>query len=397
MEKKLHLMFFEIMNDARDAQLTKGAQQSLLYHLILRCDPKKDYSCFPSFELLCADTGLDMTTVKRAARELEKKGLISRVVRPNRSNLWYVNVKQLQEAADFKRVARADDKAVKHGCPFEPPTIRTQSNAVPPSQSTVTTSKAGTEDASADDIDIPPQPTPEEQIVVQAIHALLKDHLGDHPTYQEPNAKNILDACINQCIAHAGGAKRCKNILRLALEIDDKLEYLSKSRLLGGCLTKCFPGWAAEFDEVELGECKEHLLQFCHGDEAANAPVGSVYAASFQAYLYDTLGDNLIHLHTQEVGDLVRFIVEITDPAKLAHILAAHAGQAVDVASVPESVDSSTVTQLQWAIANEPWATALVESTEPLAYFLDHCEEIAECAADPDPLYTGLDEDEGNA
>ena len=386
MKEKVHLMFFEIMNDARDAQLTKGAQQSLLYHLILRCDPKKDYSCFPSFELLCADTGLDMTTVKRAARELTKKGLISRVVRPNRSNLWYVNVKLLQEAAGSKRSARADDKAAKQSCPFEPPVIRKQPDAFPALETSTDTGTAGTPGLLAGDAELSKASTPEEQVLVEKIHAMLKKRLGAHPTYDDPNVENILGSCIDECIAHAGSAKRCKAILSHTLKDDDTLDYLSKSRYLGGCLKKCFPGWVAEYNELQMGECQEDLLKICHGVELETVATGNVFCDTFTAYIHETLGEHLLHFEAVQVGKDTRFMVEVTDAAKLAHILGAHSGQLIEIASVPDFVDSSVVAQLQAAITNEPWASALAESNEPLEYFIDHLHQIADEVIDREPL-----------
>lgn len=89
---------------ARDAQSTKGAEREVLYALILRCSSQKKYSCFPSYQQLAEDTGLNIKTVKRAAKKLEDAGIIKRLVRRNRSNIFQVQVGVLQKQA-FERLA----------------------------------------------------------------------------------------------------------------------------------------------------------------------------------------------------------------------------------------------------------------------------------------------------
>jgi DNA-binding MarR family transcriptional regulator len=119
---KTTLSYIDILKDDRDSQLVRNSELVLLMMLSLRVNPTKQYSCFPSYQLLSRDTGLDMTTLKRAARSLEGKNLIRRKVRPNHSNLWYLNVGMIQQAAEENR-ASAKTEEDETGSPFDPPVI----------------------------------------------------------------------------------------------------------------------------------------------------------------------------------------------------------------------------------------------------------------------------------
>jgi DNA-binding MarR family transcriptional regulator len=90
----------------RDACATKGAQREMMYALALRCNPNKKFICFPSYSQLAEDTQLDPATLKRAAKALEDKHLIKRVVRKNRSNVFYLNIPLLQEQVAQVKAAK---------------------------------------------------------------------------------------------------------------------------------------------------------------------------------------------------------------------------------------------------------------------------------------------------
>jgi DNA-binding MarR family transcriptional regulator len=117
---------FRVLRLVRDARSTRNAQRELLYALAMRCQPAKKFICWPSYAQLAKDTLLDVTTLKRAAKRLEDAELIKRVVRPNRSNCFYLNVPLLQEQAAAikaaedaaKLVVEEDDEA-----PFGDPVI----------------------------------------------------------------------------------------------------------------------------------------------------------------------------------------------------------------------------------------------------------------------------------
>ncbi|MGI4827759.1 MAG: hypothetical protein ACRYFU_06165 [Janthinobacterium lividum] len=114
-----------MLRNIRDARSTRNAERQLLDALGLRCNPKKKYMCWPSYHQLSLDTGLDSVTLKRAAKRLEDRNLIKRVVRQNRSCLFYLNVALLQEQAEAVKAAEeASRQAVEEDeSPFEMPTL----------------------------------------------------------------------------------------------------------------------------------------------------------------------------------------------------------------------------------------------------------------------------------
>jgi DNA-binding MarR family transcriptional regulator len=104
----------------RDARSTKGSQRELLYALALRTNPAKKFLCFPSYAQLAEDTQLDSATLKRAAKALEDKQLIKRVIRRNRSNVYFLNIPLLQEQAALAKAAKIS-KAESTETPFGDP------------------------------------------------------------------------------------------------------------------------------------------------------------------------------------------------------------------------------------------------------------------------------------
>lgn len=101
---------FKVLLMARDAKSTKGADRQVLNALIMRAKPEKKYSCYPAYELLAEDTNLNIKTVKRAAQDLEKAGLIRRRIRHNQSNLFFINVRRLQEQVAEREAEEAARK-----------------------------------------------------------------------------------------------------------------------------------------------------------------------------------------------------------------------------------------------------------------------------------------------
>jgi DNA-binding MarR family transcriptional regulator len=87
----------------RNARSTEKAERALLIAIALRCKPKDNWRCWPSYEMLAKDTLLSESALKMAAKKLEKVGLIRRVVRHNRSNVFIMNVDLLQEQAAKER------------------------------------------------------------------------------------------------------------------------------------------------------------------------------------------------------------------------------------------------------------------------------------------------------
>ena len=124
-EQKKTISVFQVLRLVRDARSTKGAERQLLMALVLRCNPKENFKCWPSYALLAKDVQLDPMTLKRAAKKLEDREIIKRVIRPNHSNLFFINVALLQEQA-----AAANAPVVEEACPFADPVPNNSVNPV---------------------------------------------------------------------------------------------------------------------------------------------------------------------------------------------------------------------------------------------------------------------------
>jgi len=108
----------EVLFDFRDAQYSVkemgSSERILLMDLILRCHPERDqgrYIAFPSYAMLASDCGLNESTLRKAARKLEKSGFIRRKIQLNSSNQFHVNVEMMRERALAKREERKRKQA----------------------------------------------------------------------------------------------------------------------------------------------------------------------------------------------------------------------------------------------------------------------------------------------
>ena len=100
---------FGLLRHIRDAASTQKAERAVLNALALRCNPAKKFICWPSFATLAEDTLLDIVTVKRTIKKLVDAKLISRTVRPNRSNIYFLNFPLLvQQVADKQAAAKKE-------------------------------------------------------------------------------------------------------------------------------------------------------------------------------------------------------------------------------------------------------------------------------------------------
>jgi hypothetical protein len=128
MSKPEVMPIFRLLRLVRDSRSTKNADRGLLNAIVLRCNPANKFIAWPSYRQLALDTGLNMVTLKRAAKRLEEAKLIKRVVRANRSNCFYVNASLLQDQAAQVRAAEDEAKRTKTDdeSPFEQPIIGDQ-------------------------------------------------------------------------------------------------------------------------------------------------------------------------------------------------------------------------------------------------------------------------------
>lgn len=344
--KKNTLTTLDILRDARDSGLFKKAWQALYYHLALRANQKTDYSTFVGYETLCSDTGLNAKTIQEAAAQLEAAGLISRKVRPNHSNVWYLNVWEVHKVAETRRETPVN--------PFAPAAI-----------------PAGAPD-NALDAEFPASRSVEEQEWVAQIHALLKERLGEHPTYALANSKSIMDSRVEEMIGMAGSAKRCHEALVRTLDIDRTRLATLKSKQLGGYLKKCFPQWFAEWSSHHDDTLDSALRTLCLGGPVINVVPISVLHDCLAPFVHDKLGDHLIDLRETCIDGKTWYEADVTPQARIAGIIAQAASEYfTSPDAIPEWVDEEIVAELERMLADEDFRSALKESEDSIGYCMD--------------------------
>lgn len=120
MDKKV-MPVFKLMRTIRDSGSTRNADRETLYAIALRCRPAENFVAWPSYRQLAQDTCLNEMTLKKAARRLEEAKLIKRVVRPNRSNRFFINVPLLQQQASERLASFKKEDNLADENPFGSP------------------------------------------------------------------------------------------------------------------------------------------------------------------------------------------------------------------------------------------------------------------------------------
>lgn len=85
-----------------------------------------------------------------------------------------------------------------------------------------------------------------------------KTSFADHPTFELPNADQIMRSSIEDCFGFAGSSARFHEVMNWALSdvnkddsaLDKQRRSVATSRLLGGFLKKVFPSWVTEYDRA---------------------------------------------------------------------------------------------------------------------------------------------------
>jgi DNA-binding MarR family transcriptional regulator len=205
MGEKTYLSLLDMLLYTRDSGLTRNSQQSLLYHLVIRCRPKDDYSCFPGYDLLSRDTGLDITTLKRAARGLEEKGLVFRKVRHNHANLWYINFAEIQKKAEANRIIWGQLKnETKPSSPFALPFLRSKVVAplVSPETSIQLTEVQDFDEEDENDCQN-----------LDDVVAQVRCLWPEHPTFTDPSGVSRLRRDLASCIEMVGSPALCGRLM----------------------------------------------------------------------------------------------------------------------------------------------------------------------------------------
>src|SRR3954447_15258561 len=115
-EKKMSLGTFRVLEvnkllvAARDSGITKHADYNVLLQLILRCGPDKAFSCYPSYHQLELDTRLSPRQVKNSVASLKDQEVLKVMVRPHRSNTYFVQAKKIFELAAVRKASEKQEQ-----------------------------------------------------------------------------------------------------------------------------------------------------------------------------------------------------------------------------------------------------------------------------------------------
>jgi hypothetical protein len=223
----------------------------LLYTLVTRCTPEEGYSCFPSEESLCDDTGLGLKTVKGAANVLVEADLIKKVQRFNNSNLWYINAAKLQAMAKKNEAERKAKKAEASVSPFAPPIVSTRPKPGPTAAEQAVVDGLDSKPTESDS-KLPKQKVDKKQ--VDEVITLLKTHFGEHNTFKEEDVDIIMADCAQHCIRIAGDSNTCLSVFEWIFQAEHVLTAVARADFLGGYIKSRFEDWFAEFEECKEGD-----------------------------------------------------------------------------------------------------------------------------------------------
>jgi hypothetical protein len=250
MKDKSYASFFEISGWVRDSRLTKGSAQALLYTLVTRCDPKKDYSCFPSYETLSYDTGLDIKTVKSAADRLIEDDLVSKVARFNGSLVWYINVAKLKAGAEKTRALLAAKKAEATVCPFAPPVLKSGEQPQVASDNDQEVVDEIASGRAQKDSKVSKKKANDDQ--AKSVADVIRSSFSEHETLKHKDAVNIITSCAKTCIALAGSTATCIDVLNFIFSDEKENAKIRRSFKLGGYIENHFEDWLAKYDQAHV-------------------------------------------------------------------------------------------------------------------------------------------------
>jgi len=104
-EEKSAMRILVLLRLIDEIESLRSSERTLLQCLVLHTDRKMNIACDPSYADLQRWTKLCDETLRLAAAKLEAKGFIRRVIRPHRTNLFYVQVERIfAEVAKTRKV-----------------------------------------------------------------------------------------------------------------------------------------------------------------------------------------------------------------------------------------------------------------------------------------------------
>jgi hypothetical protein len=127
------------------------------------------------------------------------------------------------------------------------------------------------------------------------IHDLLKDKFGTHPTYTDNNAQRIMDDCVKVCVAKAGSAEGCLDVLWQAFTDATIREKVMQSGKLGGYLKQSFEDWLTRFYSEAPQRVDDQKIRYLLSEVREGRGMGYGFRAddlpSFVAAMIDRLRD----------------------------------------------------------------------------------------------------------
>ncbi|WP_334270106.1 helix-turn-helix domain-containing protein [Edaphobacter sp. HDX4] len=370
------------------SEITTSSVRLVLWALISRCNPRQQYSSFASQETLAADTGLSITTVKRALDHLiENLKLVDRDHRPYASNRYFIDTKTMHDAAMRNKAEKNNlkDERDKYVSPFDQPVPERRS----PSEA------VDSDNAGHSGVDFVRQ-KPADKEAIDRICMNIAPKFGNHPTYEEKDAERMVRGCVIKCVDAAGGdADLVGRVLEWASNDHQIYGGIANSRQLGGWIARCFEDWLKTYrtgcgDEAELpngvneeeGERLIDSLCAVFGDETEVRATLRSHAANhitgYIDYLREAVGPHLLSI--RHLGDTI--YADLSPAYRICRLLGSYAGQTQTTVPAIDEAEKDDVHLAMWATSNNPWAGMLREAG-PEAYdeFMENYDEIAAACA----------------
>jgi hypothetical protein len=338
-------------------------------------------TCFPDLDTLCVDTQLGMSTVHRSLDLLIDIGFITKSPVPprkrprkNESRFASCRYHLVSEIWDLIPYKSDDADAV---APIAHPYIPAPRSTADIAAVDKVLASIG-EQQEETDFDSPSNKYEQ----VDAIVALLREHFGDHPTFQQHGAANIMAKSIRNCIDAAGSGKDVLNVFNYLCLHPDKESLrsaIAATKMLGGYIQKAFvETWLNEWRhylEGAMSGADSLLLTLCEGVTGFDVPMyGGPLVDVFVSWLNKKLGKHLLDVKVTDGDDRRELFISISDAFKTAHLLSSHTGQSVSADRLPTSRELAPVAT--WAVQDPDWSERLKEAADVEEFFLDNLNDI---------------------
>jgi hypothetical protein len=235
---------WDLLEIVRDANVVKGAERHVLFALCMRANTKKNFTCFPSYAQIVEDSSVGLSQVKVAVRELAKAGWIRRQIRPNTSNLFFIDVPALKAAAEERRLTLRKGQLEETDDPCNVNGLCHDGG----------TNELDNTDGLESEPDWPEIPARVGDCTeVSHLVTMLRQMWGDHATFKDPRGVEFLTSDMARCVELAGSPFRCAHVLHFVYEDVTIYQSITKSQKLGLYLKHCFPTWLTTYGDRLVG------------------------------------------------------------------------------------------------------------------------------------------------